>query len=153
MRCPKCYGKLEKTTQICTKCGFKNDTVKGASNKQAKEMIRTGNGDLVIHTPILPSDLSKKNLALWCGFLGIFGAHYFYIGKMFRGLTNLICSVFALAFLILRVSNIFAIGILQYIEFFIMFDFVFVVVNTVFDFINILLNKFKVPVYIEEAKK
>ena len=82
--------------------------------------------------------------------MGLFGAHFFYIGKMFRGVLNLIFSVFAFAFLILRTSNIIAVGILEYIEFFIMFGFVFVLINTVFDFINILLNKFKVPVYIDE---
>jgi len=150
MRCPKCFGKIDKTTNICTKCAFKIEKIKSASNKKAKEMMRSGNGDLVIETTILPSDISKKKLALFCGLLGFFGAHFFYVGKMFRGILNLIFSIFGFAFLFLRSFNIFATGILLYIEFFIMFCFVFVMINTIFDFINILLNRFKVPVYIEE---
>lgn len=150
MRCPKCYGKIDKITNICTKCAFKVEKIKNASNKKAKEMMKNGDGDLVIYTSILPSDLSKKKLALWCAFLGIFGAHFFYIGKMFRGLINLIFGAFGYAFLLLRSFNILATGILLYIEFFIMFGFVFVLVNTIFDFINILLNRFKVPVGLQE---
>lgn len=150
MRCPKCYGKLEKTTQICTKCGFKNAQIKNASNKKAKELMRSGDGDLVLYTNILPSDLSKKTLVLLCGFLGLFGAHFFYVGRMFRALINLVFSLFAFAFLILRACNIVGAGILLYIEFFVAFVFVFVLINSIFDFINILLNRFKVPVYIEE---
>jgi len=150
MRCPKCYGKLEKTTQICTKCGFKNAQIKNASNKKAKKLMRSGDGDLVLYTNILPYDLSKKTLVLLCGFLGLFGAHFFYVGRMFRALINLVFSLFAFSFLILRTCNIVATGILLYIEFFVVFVFVFVLINSIFDFINILLNRFKVPVYIEE---
>ena len=126
MRCPRCYGKVDKATNICTKCAFKIEKIKNSSNKKAKEMMRSGNSDLVIQTTILSGDLSKKKLALWCFFLGFFGAHFFYIGKMFRGLTNLIFSLFGFTFLFLRSFNVFATGILLYIEFFIMFGFIFV---------------------------
>lgn len=150
MRCPKCYGKLEKATQICLKCGFQNNKIKNASNKKAKELMRSGDGDLVMNTTVLPADLSKKKLALLCFFLGFFGAHFFYIGKMFRGVINLVFSSFGFTFLFLRSFNVFATGVLLYIEFFIMFIFVFVFIYTIFDFINIIFNKFKVPVYIDE---
>lgn len=150
MRCPKCYGKVDKEAKICTKCGFRVEKLKEASNKKAKELMRSGDGDLVIQTKSLPSDLSKKKLALWCGFLGLFGAHYFYVGKMFKGFLNLVISLFAFIFVTLSTLKILATGFLQYVEYFFMLGFAIVFINTIFDFINILLNRFNVPVYVEE---
>ena len=134
MRCPNCYGKVDKNTNICTKCGFQIKSLENASNKKAKELMRSGDGDLVIESKILPSDVSKKNLLLYCGFLGLFGAHYFYVGKMYRGMFNLVCSVFSFAFMILFALNISASRIFQYIEYIMGMFFVIVLVKTIFDF-------------------
>lgn len=151
MRCPKCFGKVDKLSNICTKCGFKTSILKEASNKKAIEMKRQGDGDLCIDTFILPEDVSKKKLLLFSIFLGLFGAHYFYVGKMLRGFLNLVFSVFYTATSILRSFGIMG-GVLEYVEFFIAFGFIIVLMNTINDIINIIINKFKVPVYIEEKK-
>ncbi len=150
MRCPKCYGAVEKITNKCKKCGFDLNTLKEATNKKAKEKFRSGDGDLVLYTKKLPIDVSKTKLALFCGFLGLFGAHYFYIGKMFRGFLNLVISVFAIVFLTFYMLNQQAIGIFAYIEYFVGIAFGVVLIETIFDFINIIFNRFKVPVYFEE---
>lgn len=149
MRCPKCYGKIDKITNICTKCGFKAKKLSEASNKKAIEMKRSGDGDLCIETYILPTDVSKKKLILLSIFLGLFGAHYFYIGKMFRGLINLVFTIFMLVFSTLKFLNIRG-GVLEYVEFFVAFGFVVILICTILDIINIIRNKFKVPVYVEE---
>lgn len=151
MRCPKCYGKIDKESNICTKCFLNINKIKeNSSNKKAKELKRSGDGDLVVNSKILPKDLNKKTLALWCGFLGIFGGHYFYIGKMLRGILNLVISLFTLVMFSLEQAGILATGIL--LDFYNIFGcgFALVLLFTVSDFINILLNRFKVPVYIEE---
>ncbi|MBE5746053.1 MAG: NINE protein [Clostridiales bacterium] len=148
MRCPKCYGKIDKTFNKCVKCGFDvNKLKKKASNKKAIEMKRQGDGDLCIETHILPEDVSKKKLLLFSILFGAFGAHYFYIGKMLRGLINLVFTVFMFTFATLHILNIRG-GVLEYIEFFVAFGFVFTFISVINDIINILLNKFKVPVYI-----
>ncbi|MGN1208476.1 MAG: NINE protein, partial [Christensenellales bacterium] len=95
MKCPKCYGRVEKQSGVCTKCGFETKNLIYASNKKAKELKRSGDGDLVIESSVLPNDVSKKRLLMMCGFLGLFGAHYFYVGKFVRGLTNLVISVYS----------------------------------------------------------
>lgn len=151
MRCPKCYGKVDKISKVCQNkaCGFNLNKLEKASNLKAKEKMRSGDGDLVIYTSKLPADLSKKKLLLFCGFLGVFGAHYFYIGKMLRGVINLIFSLFLTVFLIFSVLNFTGDKVFQYFDFFISFGFVIVLILTIYDFINICCNKFKVPVFID----
>lgn len=149
MRCPKCYGRVEKLTNICMYCGFNMKKLQDASNKKAKEMKRQGDGDLCIETTCLPKDVSKKKLILLSSFLGLFGAHYFYIGKMFRGLLNLVFTIFMFVFATLRTLNIRG-GIFEYVEFFVAFGFIVVLLCTILDVIKIIRNKFKVPVYIDE---
>lgn len=152
MRCPNCYGKVDKKTLICTKCGFKIKNLEKASNKKAKELKRKGDGDLVIETNMLPTDLSKKNLLLFCGFLGLFGGHYFYVGKFWRGIVNLIVSIYASVFGIFSILKLTGGKVFAYFEYFALLFFGFVFIFTVFDFFNIIFNKFKVPVYIENEK-
>ena len=137
MRCPNCYGKIDKISNVCTKCGFKTKELNNASNKQAKEMKRQGDGDLCIETYVLPADVSKKKLLLFSIFLGLFGAHYFYVGKMLRGFINLVFSVFYTVTSILRAIGIMG-GILEYAEFVIAFGFVMVLLCTISDIVNIM---------------
>lgn len=153
MRCPNCYGKIDKESGICTKCGFNKKSLEFSSNKKAKELKRSGDGDLVIETNILPSDVSKKNLLLFCGFLGVFGAHYFYVGKMIRGLINLIVSIYASVFGVLSFFNLSGDKVYAYFEYFALLFFGFVFIFTIFDFVNIMLNRFKVPVYVDKKSK
>ncbi len=153
MRCPNCYGKVDRSTNCCTKCGFNVKSLENASNKKAKELIRSGDGDLVLYSNVLPSDLNKKSLLLYCGLLGLFGAHYFYVGRMFRGMLNLVTSVFSLPF-----ATLFALGIelpkvFQYFDYFFGSIFVIILVLTIFDFVNIIFEKFKVPVYVDKKNK
>lgn len=154
MRCPNCYGKIQKETDVCLKCGFNINKLKEASNQKAKELIRSGDGDLCVNSKILPKDVSKKKLLLFSGFLGLFGAHYFYIGKMLRGFLNLVFSIFGLIFATIYATGLVKLPyVLQIFEFIFGFGFAFVIINTIFDFINIIFNRFKVPVYVEENKR
>lgn len=154
MRCPNCYGKVDKTANICAKCGFNVNKLKNASNKKAKEMIRQGDADLCVNSKILPNDVSKKKLLLFSAFLGWFGAHYFYVGKMLKGFLTFLFGFFGLLFCVIDVTIVGKFPYwLQVVEFIFGFGFVFVIINTIFDFINILRNKFSVPVYVEEDEK
>lgn len=148
MRCPNCYGKVDGKNGICLKCGFKMNSLDNASNKKAKELKQSGDGDLVIETNVLPSDVSKKKLLLYCGLLGFFGGHYFYVGKYVRAILNLVISVYSLVFAFFEVLKISGDKTFAYFEFFASILFAFVFVFTIIDFINIALNKFKVPVYV-----
>lgn len=147
--CPKCYGKIQKESGRCTKCGFSIYDLKNATNKSAKEQIRSGNGDLVLYSTELPNDISKKKLLYYCGFLGIFGAHYFYCGRNFRGMTNLVISIFAIIILIFSFFS-FTSSLFQIFEYLFGVAFAVILILTSMDFTNIIFKKFKVPVYLDE---
>lgn len=147
--CPKCYGKIQKESGRCTKCGFSIYDLKKATNKSAKEQIRSGNGDLVLYSTELPNDISKKKLLCYCGFLGIFGAHYFYCGRMFRGITNLLISIFSLIFFVFSFFS-FTSPLFQIFKYMFGLAFAVIFILTLIDFTNIIFKKFKVPVYLDE---
>lgn len=147
--CPKCYGKIQKESGRCTKCGFSIYDLKKATNKSAKEQMRMGNGDLVLFSSELPQDISKKKLLCYCGFLGIFGAHYFYCGRNFRAMTNLIISIFSLIILVFSFFD-FTSDLFQVFEYLFSLAFAVIIVLTSIDFTNIIFKKFKVPVYLDE---
>ena len=149
MFCPKCYGNIQKESGRCLKCGFSIHDLKKASNKEAIKQIRSGNGDMVLQSKILPPVVSKKKLLLYCGLLGIFGAHNFYVGKMFRGFLNLVVSilgVFLLVFSFFEINS----GFFKYLEYIGGICFALNIILVSSDFSSILFNKFKVPVYLEE---
>lgn len=146
MICPKCYGRVDKLTKVCKNCKFNLNDLKEATNFKAKEKFRSGDGDLVMYTKTLPKDLSKKTLLLLSGFLGIFGAHYFYVGKMLRGLINLAVSLFGLVFIAFYMFGLSGGIVFKYFDYFFTMMFAVLVVISIFDFINIIFNKFKVPV-------
>jgi len=150
MLCPKCYGKVDKNTNRCNRCGFNLNDLKNASNLKAKEKFRSKDADLVIYSKVLPKDVSKKKLLLFSGLLGLFGAHYFYIGRFWRGLFNLISTIFNSVFFVFYMLNYTGNEVFKYFEYFSGLLFAIVFLLSAFDFINIIFNKFKVPVYIVE---
>lgn len=147
--CPKCYGKIQKESGRCTKCGFSVYDLKNATNKKAKEQMRSGNGDLVLYSSELPPDVSKKKLLYFCGFLGIFGVHYFYCGRMFRGMANFVISIFSIIIFVFSFFS-FTSSLFKACEYLFGLAFAVILFLTSIDFTNIILNKFKVPVYLDE---
>ena len=142
MLCPKCYGKVNKNTNRCDYCGMRMSDLEGATNAQAKIALKSIYKDDVMYVEKLPKDVSKKKLLLLSIFAGVFGAHDFYVGRLWRGLYK----VFTLAFLVCLIvihggskNNIyFAIAqILQGISF----------VICLLDILYISIGKYKVPVY------
>lgn len=146
MRCPKCYSGVDKLTRICKRCGFKIDDLKQATNTKAKKNFRSGDGDLVLYTTTLPQDLSKKSLLLYCGLLGFLGAHYFYMGKIVRGLINLVFSLYGIIFSLFYALNFTGGEVFKYFQYFAGIFFALIIILTVIDFVKICFNKFKVPV-------
>lgn len=153
MRCPKCYGSVDKESKVCLKCGFDTKKLADSSNKRAKELLRSGDGDLVLQSRVLPKDLNKKKLLLFCGFLGLFGGHYFYCGKFTRGIVNLIISLYCTVFLVFSALHFKGDKIYAYFEYFALLLFGFVLIFTIWDFFDIVFNRFKVPVYVDEKAK
>ena len=155
MLCPKCYAKIKKDKKRCDNCGFNLNELNGASNKQAKKAMKSIYRDDVLFTSQLPEDVSKKKLLLFSIFLGLFGAHHFYVGRIWRGMVNVLCVAitFVLGFLLLE-FNIIVNSHPIYIAF---QCFLFLQgLNVVFwvkDIVDIICGRYKVPVYKENFSK
>ena len=61
MRCPVCGAKLV-AKQICPYCKITDEQITAASNRKVKEYRKTGNGDLICYTTVIPNDLSKVKI-------------------------------------------------------------------------------------------
>ena len=155
MLCPKCYGKVGKDQKRCTTCGFEISKLESASNKQAKKALKSIYKDNVLYLKGIPGDVSKKKLLLLSIFLGLFGAHDFYVGKFWNGLFKLIAASLTsiLGMLVLSLGIVVQNNAI-YIAF--QFSLVFQGFNAVFwiaDIIKIFLERYKIPVYDDSFSK
>lgn len=154
MNCPKCYSNISKNKNRCDHCGFNLNELNDTSNKKAKKALRTVYKDDVLYTSKLPADVSKVKLLLFAIFLGFFGVHNFYVGKIWQGLYNVLTTVITATLGVILI----AFNIITNTPLYYAFQFALVfqginVIALVFDIGNIALNKFKVPVYKENFSK
>ena len=77
--CSTCGAIIKIAAEICPKCGV-------------RQIATTSSGDPNA------SDKSKTSAALLCFFLGVFGAHRFYVGKVGLGVLTLIIGGVGLLF-------------------------------------------------------
>lgn len=151
MHCPKCYGAIDKRTKRCKECGFNINSIKGATHKEVRQARKDGFGEDVIYTSDLPSDIKKKKLLLLCIFLGLFGGHSYYSGKIFRAIYSTVVTISLLTLSILSTTYGEIANVLGTAGVWIMSIFSllmgFNLVMFVADLIKIISNKYKVSVY------
>ena len=99
MFCKYCGNELGENADFCVKCGRMTDKCQGGKTGANGEIVKDKN-------------LSKKSCVvagLLGLFLGEFGAHNFYVGKVGRGLWQLLLTLFggSIAFMIFFSSNFF----------------------------------------------
>ena len=80
-RCPRCEEKNPINAYKCPSCGLIFDRLKLATNAAGKKMLKQGKKDKVIWTKDFPSDIKRSKAIILCVFLGLFGAHCYYVGK------------------------------------------------------------------------
>lgn|SRR5574344_3091745 len=154
MICPKCYGKINKNTNRCDYCGFDLKELDGASNKEAKKALRGICKDDVLYTANLPADVSKKKLLLLSIFLGLFGAHDFYVGKFWTGLFMCLTMVIITSLqIILTALGLITDNLLQTFYVIMTIPQGFVIIMWIASIFEIGFEKFKVPVYKESFSK
>lgn len=154
MLCPKCYGKINTKEQRCRYCGFYLNELDDASNKEAKKIKKTIYRDDILYTTKIPYDVSKKKLLLLAIFLGLFGAHDFYVGKIWQGIYQCIsCTVAIILTTILIIMNTIFDNIVQSIfECWLYLQGIAVII-WVWDIFKISFERFKIPVYKESFSK
>jgi len=109
--CPKCGTELSEAAQFCPKCGAPTGT---PTEIDVKSGTRAAEG--------LAGDISPKSrlaTTLLAFFLGIFGAHRFYVGKTGTAIVMLVLSIIGFATLWLLVGTVLliAVGIWALVDF------------------------------------
>ncbi len=143
-KCPRCGEKNAKIATRCTYCGLIFERLKWATNSAAKKMLSLKKKDKVVYVTDMPSDLKRYKLLLFCIFLGLFGAHCFYVGRYKKGITMLVFGLVFIVGAILAINGVMPVSIST---------FVYIIIGAhglmwLFDIFNICVKKFKVPVSI-----
>lgn len=98
MKCPNCGGPWDREDRCCIYCGTRFERDKDAESKQeihihyhqeqrAEPHVRVEH----IYTPMEMRSTRSRTFALvLCIFLGLFGAHKFYLGKIGMGVIYLL---------------------------------------------------------------
>ena len=154
MLCPKCYGKVDSKQQRWQYCGFFMKELDNASNKQAKKAMKSIYKDDVLYSTKIPYDVSKKKLLLFAIFLGLFGVHHFYVGKLWHGLfMSITMSVTLILAITLMIMNTIFDNVVQRIfEFWLIFQGLNIIF-WVWDIFKIMFERFKIPVYKDSFSK
>ena len=144
-RCPRCDSKNRITDYRCASCGLVFSRVENGSNRLAKGLLLAGKKDEVVKAKMFPKDVSKKKFLLLCGFLGLFGAHNFYVGRYKKAIYQLICGLVAVICVTLGSIIPYYDTILSFISFPIGVD----GVMWAWDFVEGVMNKYRIPVAVD----
>ena len=85
VKCPYCRTKILKYSQVCEACGITKEQVAFASHQDAKKIMRGEMKGKVILTRRKPDDVDMVRFMIYLIFLGVFGAHNFFVGRKIRG--------------------------------------------------------------------
>lgn len=145
-KCPRCHEKLLVHQKKCPFCGLVFDRLKYVSNKAAHKNVIKFKRSNYLMVKDWPSDVSKKTALLLCAFLGLFGAHNFYLGRFYKGLIVLFGMISAVALIFIDYASVWH-QVLYYIS---AIPILCVLVFWVLDFVRIFLERYKIPVSIDE---
>ena len=149
-RCPRCETKTHIYQDKCPVCGLIYSRLSRASNKEAKKAIRKGELNRVICDKTLPKDLNKWKLFFMSLFLGMFGGHYYYIGKYKTGMVFSVSTLFLMTAGALATND----GTIWERAYFWMWLMIIpasaCLVALAVNWIQILTNGFKVPIALKE---
>ena len=89
-KCPRCNSKVHVDFGRCGNCGLNFIKFNSATAEEAKSAFRMGEKERVLYTKQVPSDINRLSFFITCLLGGWFGLHYFKLGKLWRGLFQLI---------------------------------------------------------------
>lgn len=145
-KCPRCKNKCLNSQKKCDACGLVFARLDEATNTQAKKQFFAKEKSVVKVTRA--KDVNKLKLLALCTFLGIYGAHNFYVGRYYRAAYMLVWGLFSTVYagyltnfpevvsLVSTLPFVLCIGILG--------------IFWISDFTLILIERFKIPVALEK---
>ena len=144
-KCPRCGEKNLRNAVKCSYCGLIFERLKWATNSAGKKMLIKGKKNNVVYTTVMPNDLKRYKVLLMCIFLGLWGAHCFYVGRYKKAITMLCLGIVFIISGILSINGLIPVSIGTLI---------YLIVGAlgimwIFDIVNICIGRFKVPVSIE----
>lgn len=144
-KCPRCEEKHLEQAVACSYCGLVFSRMELATNAAAKKIIKLGKKDKVVYVKKVPKDLKKWKLVLLTIFTGLFGGHYFYVGRYAKAVTFSILGCFFLTGAILSINSLSKGGAVYF------FGIItgFLSIGWLMDIIDVIFNRFKIPVYID----
>lgn len=155
-KCPRCGKKHLIDTDRCDECGLIFERLKKTSNTAAKEAIKNKEHNKVVYTSDLPRDVNKVKLLLTSIFLGFLGIQYAKVGryKMFVFILVSFFLLFVYTLLTFMPSipqEIFSDKYIGLLLLFMTFPAGFAFIIWMVSIFQIVFNKFKVPVSIDES--
>ena len=161
-KCPRCGNECLLSQAKCDECGLLFARVEEATNKAGKIRLARHQKEMVLYVRRCPNDVKKWKLIIITIFLGLFGGHYFYVGRWKLGLTML-CYFFAVLFMGVIFNAYFL--TLWSGQFFSIFGPITGIYTLIWlnDITRVCFNRFKIPVsiiteqendeFLEERKK
>lgn len=145
-RCPRCGEKCLFSAYKCPECGLIFSRLSLVTNKAGKKAFWKRQNDKILHVTSWPEDAKRWKALLLCGFLGLYGAHNFYLGRYYKAFFCLIFTAISTVFACMTV----------YPDFYFIFIRIFAIpaafplIFWVTDFVRICIGKYKIPVSIPD---
>ncbi len=146
-RCPRCNHKMPIEIVVCPNCQLNFNKFESATNSEAKEAIRMGEGERVVMRKGRPIDVKFVPLLLITILLGFTGAHYYYVGRYKMGaFYSIFCAVGFVNAIITTLLDVTPKGDLYQIFTLLVLIWGIVIMLWIVDIAKVCLNKFKIPV-------
>ena len=152
-RCPRCNFKSPIAMKKCGGCGLDYDKFASATNAEAKSAFRMGEKERVLHTKHIPNDVKKTDILFKCIFGGWFGLHYFSLGKLYRGIFQIIGLILSSVYTYFAVQLDIRTGYIGNLLLFCGIIWVASFIIWIIDIFSIIFNKFKYPVSLPYSNK
>lgn len=136
----------------CGACGLSFDKFNSATNGEAKSAFRMGEKERVLYTKQVPSDVNKTKMVLKSIFGGWFGLHDFAVGRLFRGLFQVLGLVLGVVYVAYRYNHAITLTPLGYLTTFFGMIWAFSVIFWGADSLAIIFNRYKYPVSLPYKK-
>ena len=154
-RCPRCNKKMFAVEKKCEQCGLIFERLKKATNSAGKKALAKHEENKVVYVTNLPKDVSKIKLLLFSIFFGFFGVHYAYVGRKKLFAFCFISNLYLLLYTIFYTFKLISVAFLTTGYSGLIFQFLFFpagIANILWlvSIFQIIFNKFKVPVSIDE---
>ncbi len=153
--CPRCKTKEPLNNPRCSGCGLVFERMKNVTNKAGKKAIKNKEYNKVLYVTNFPKDVNRIKFLILTIFLGLFGVHYYRVGRYKWFIFDLIAFFFAFVYSVVlvffKVSD--AVigasywGLLLQLS---AFPFGVSAIMWVGSIIQVLTKSFKIPVAIDE---